>query len=657
MEQLEARCLLAADWQNPLRTLDVNNDRIASPLDVLLIVNRLNDRGSGSLGNRTNPLDYYYDTSGDGLVSPLDVLLVVNALNQYGDESPYAVVRKDGESAGAPAGFISIPLLQLPGTSSDVVQLSTSRTSGANEFQEFGFFVVDTAQGHVEGIAPDSPDYPRTVFERIGRHSLYSDFDLLRTAQSSLLPGGRHVRAYVMQQASAIGDAAAHLRSWRDQDTLHVGWQEHVGNWPAPPEDGGPAYDDIQVEIHIGQPQPGNSRPLLASIPDRNLDELTPLDLTVRASDYNHPRSQIALELIKGPAGMTLDAATGRLQWTPRESDGPGQAEVIVRAVDPLGATDAERFLINLLEVNTAPTLQPHGNMWLAPGDTISFFARASDADLPANDLRFSLGAGTPDNTLFDPVSGLFSWTAPLDATNQDYTFHLRVSDGGSPALNSTQSFTVSVDDCPLVDLQAWRVAQSGGSPEQAGGVTAQNCTATINEGDSFQVTMETSFVIPDSPSELRFSYEQLDFDLSRQDSIRDAFEVALLDRLGNSLVRPFVDGRDAFFNIGEQAAAAFSPQAVQALDSVTLDISNLLPGEFAKLVFRLTNNDQDTGTSLRITDVRLPTPHQPPPADDNVDPTQPIEHAIGRRCAVGSHPTLRPSHAGPRPTRRPGRR
>jgi YbbR domain-containing protein len=44
-----------------------------------------------------------------------------------------------------------------------------------------------------------------------------------------------------------------------------------------------------------------------------------------------------------------------------------------------------------------------------------------------------------------------------------------------------------------------------------------------------------------------------LNFDTTDPDSINDAFEVALVDAQGNSLIHTIQPNRDAFFNITEE--------------------------------------------------------------------------------------------------------
>ena len=55
---------------------------------------------------------------------------------------------------------------------------------------------------------------------------------------------------------------------------------------------------------------------------------------------------------------------------------------------------DFQTLSITVGEVNVAPVLDPIGNQLLYEGDTLTFTATASDADLPANNLTFSLDAG-----------------------------------------------------------------------------------------------------------------------------------------------------------------------------------------------------------------------------------------------------------------------
>lgn len=80
-------------------------------------------------------------------------------------------------------------------------------------------------------------------------------------------------------------------------------------------------------------------------------------------------------------------------------------------------------------------------------GSPLTFIATASDPDLPANTLTFSLD-GAPAGASIDPSSGAFSWT-PAD--NTVATFKVVVTDDGLPLphLSDDETITVTVLNVP----------------------------------------------------------------------------------------------------------------------------------------------------------------------------------------------------------------
>ena len=70
-------------WKNADDPMDVDDNGVVIPLDVLIVVNELNSAGIRKLPPPVpgQPAFPYFDTSGDGDLTPLDALLVVNALN------------------------------------------------------------------------------------------------------------------------------------------------------------------------------------------------------------------------------------------------------------------------------------------------------------------------------------------------------------------------------------------------------------------------------------------------------------------------------------------------------------------------------------------------------------------------------------------------
>ena len=78
LERLETRNLLAADmpmFQNPIEPMDVNDDGEITPVDALMVINRLRKEGRED-GDRM-----FTDVNGDGILTPIDALVVINGIN------------------------------------------------------------------------------------------------------------------------------------------------------------------------------------------------------------------------------------------------------------------------------------------------------------------------------------------------------------------------------------------------------------------------------------------------------------------------------------------------------------------------------------------------------------------------------------------------
>ncbi|MCC7333737.1 MAG: putative Ig domain-containing protein [Pirellulaceae bacterium] len=604
--------MLNSDWSNPSRPLDVNNDLLITPMDALLIINRLNSRSTGVLPTRTNRLDYYYDVNGDQLSTPMDVLQVINELNLRSRANGSVFARVEGEAEIGPAGFISVPFTTLPGSSGQIVTVDTTLNIGREEFNEMGLFVVDGPDGAVNGVLPSSPDYAAAVFQSSQRQVLYSKVSSFRTASSAVFPAGKQVSVYVLQPASANGDAAAHLRA-RESGTgqMRIGWEEQPSVVPGWPTVGDRGYDDAIVDVHIGQPVNSHAEPVITAIPNQTVIEQTLLTIQAITMDADLPSDGLLYSFDVAPAGATIDPNTGLFRWTPTEAQGPGNFEVIIRATDRYGLFDTEPFFVTVLEVNRPPVLQPLLDHSLQPGDTMSRFAVATDPDMPANRLTFSLDAGAPVGAMIDASTGRFEWTAPEVTARTEFPVTVRVTDDGTPRLFATRSFTVTVtplvDDCSFDDqLSGWTIIESGGSTTGRGTVIASGCTVTLTEGDSFVVGLERSFTIPETPTALQFTYDSLTFDTSDPEFVNDAFEVALVDRDGNALVAPFAPGRDAFFNVTEGMQAA-SGQGIQVDgNTITVGLNGIPVGTEAKIIFRLANDDGDEATNVTISDFRF---------------------------------------------------
>ncbi|HEY5650101.1 MAG TPA: Ig-like domain-containing protein, partial [Acidimicrobiia bacterium] len=87
---------------------------------------------------------------------------------------------------------------------------------------------------------------------------------------------------------------------------------------------------------------------------------------------------------------------------------------------------------------NVAPVLDPIGPQSIDEQVELSFTATASDSDVPAQTLTFSLADGAtgsvPAGATINPTTGVFSWT-PTETQDGSYTFDVVVTDNGTPNL------------------------------------------------------------------------------------------------------------------------------------------------------------------------------------------------------------------------------
>ena len=134
--------------------------------------------------------------------------------------------------------------------------------------------------------------------------------------------------------------------------------------------------------------------------------------------------------------------------WTPTEAPGPGTFDVTVRVTDDgsPALTDTETITITVNEVNEAPVLAAIGDRVVNEGNELSFTATATDPDVPANGLTFSLDAGAPAGATIDPASGLFTWTPNEAQGPGTFDVTVRVTDDGTPALEDFETIMVTVN-------------------------------------------------------------------------------------------------------------------------------------------------------------------------------------------------------------------
>jgi hypothetical protein len=188
-----------------------------------------------------------------------------------------------------------------------------------------------------------------------------------------------------------------------------------------------------------------NRPPVLTLLTNAVVNEGALLTFTATASDLDTNQT-LTFSLANAPAGATIDPVTGVFAWTPTEAQGPGIYIISVRATDdgepPL--TALKRVTITVNEVNTTPAFPVISNKTIDEGQPFSLNLAATDADLPAQSLTYSLDAN-PAGAALDAITGVFTWTPSEVQGPGTYDVTVRATDNGTPAMSDVRTFQITV--------------------------------------------------------------------------------------------------------------------------------------------------------------------------------------------------------------------
>jgi len=121
---------------------------------------------------------------------------------------------------------------------------------------------------------------------------------------------------------------------------------------------------------------------------------------------------------------------------------------VSIQADDGNGSTADQTITVTVDPVNEyVPVLGAIGNRAIDQGMELTFSTTASDDDLPANGLAFSLDTGAPTGATIDSTTGVFNWTPTEGDGSGTFNVTVRVTDNGTPSLADFETITITVNE------------------------------------------------------------------------------------------------------------------------------------------------------------------------------------------------------------------
>jgi len=253
-----------------------------------------------------------------------------------------------------------------------------------------------------------------------------------------------------------------------------------VFTW-TPSETHGPGTNTISVIVtDSGTPPAAASRsftiiveeinrpPVITPINDQAINSGALMIFNVLAADPDIPIQTVTFNLGPGaPAGAAISAG-GVFTWTPTLAQSPSTNLITVIAADngTPSLTATQRFNAIVTDLNRAPNLAAIPDQAVNEGTSLNFTANATDSDVPAQSLAFSLGAGAPDGAAINPNTGVFTWTPSEVQGPATNIVTVVVTDNGTPSLSTSRGVIVIVNEVnrpPELDPIADMVANVGG--------------------------------------------------------------------------------------------------------------------------------------------------------------------------------------------------
>ncbi|MGA1842202.1 MAG: putative Ig domain-containing protein [bacterium] len=199
------------------------------------------------------------------------------------------------------------------------------------------------------------------------------------------------------------------------------------------------ATDTTTLSVHINAP------PLITSTPTTTALEDDLYTYDVNANDMDEDK--LSYSLVLAPTGMSIDSATGLIQWTPTQTH-VGNNSVTVEVNDSKGGIATQSFILAVQNVNDPPIIITTS---LPPGTEDTPYTYGVDAnDIDQDPLTYTLTVA-PTGMSIDSATGLIQWT-PIQVHVGDNNVTVQVSDGNGGF--DTQSFIIAVantNDFPLI--------------------------------------------------------------------------------------------------------------------------------------------------------------------------------------------------------------
>lgn len=377
----------------------------------------------------------------------------------------YPILLSAQAYAGGPADYQYVPLYIQPAAPSGI-QLLTSSDTGASSSD--GITRLDNTPGktlgfRVMGVVAGAEVELLADGQVIGRATATTAGSVVVLTEGTL----------------ALADGAHAITARQTLRNLSV----DVGNYHTTVDLASQMSAAVQIVVDTVAPAVTSLPPLAAAEGQLYLYDVQ--------SDDEQAGQPAEYRLLASPAGMTIDAATGQIRWTPSDGQAPAQ-QVRVEVRDLAGNTAEQTFVIDVAAFNAPPIAYPQ-TVTLPQNRTVVIQLSGDDGDPEHQQtLRYALLDGPSHGTIhgFDEQTGQLLYEPQAGFSGTD-SFSFTVTD------DDTAGESAKTSDPAVVTIQVVKVNTPPLAFDQA---------VTLEEDGSLVITLAGDDGDPEANQSLTFA-------------------------------------------------------------------------------------------------------------------------------------------------------
>ncbi|MFM6643375.1 MAG: putative Ig domain-containing protein [Microcystis panniformis] len=175
----------------------------------------------------------------------------------------------------------------------------------------------------------------------------------------------------------------------------------------------------------------------------------------VRATDFDN--DTLTYSLINPPEGMTINANTGLIAYTPTKL---GKQTIEIKVSDGFGGTNTQSYQLQVLATldNNLPSITSTPKIIIGAGGLYQYDVEANDPENTAINYNLTV---KPNGMTIDANTGLITWQTQ-NTTNGDFQVTATATDADGGIAYQNYYIRVTPNQAPIISSQPLELAQLG---------------------------------------------------------------------------------------------------------------------------------------------------------------------------------------------------